>query len=173
MSALTLPNNAAVAAGVEWFTAAYPETRLASPEHPDCVRIAYAFLHFQERLANARPRGFIPLKHIIERWAGRYVSMNDVIIAAHLLGLPGEYPFALKRGLVLPPLSVIADLGETMAHRNYELTAADGESSFTRCATVDGAFHKITGADWQGYARDRQVIAQRRQASVGMTEAAA
>ena len=66
-------------------------------EHDDCVRIAYEFLSAQPVLSQPPPRHkrglFYSLKSIIEHWAGRYVSTDDVKLAARILGLKGEYPF--------------------------------------------------------------------------------
>lgn len=66
-------------------------------EHDDCVRIAYEFLSAQPVLSQAPPRHkrglFYSLKSMIEHWAGRYVSTDDVKLAAKILGLKGTYPF--------------------------------------------------------------------------------
>lgn len=62
-------------------------------EHDDCVRIAYKWLDAQKKTKNPRN---VPhsLKHLIELWAGRYVSQSDVEIAAHLHPkISGSYPF--------------------------------------------------------------------------------
>lgn len=60
-------------------------------EHDDCIRIAYQWLAAQERTKGAQRRHY-PIKHMIEQWAGRYVSQADVEVAAHLLGIMGRYP---------------------------------------------------------------------------------
>jgi len=60
-------------------------------EHPDCIRIAYEWLDAQLKTKNPTYK-MISLKHIIEKWGGRYVSRNDVEVAATLLGLNGSYP---------------------------------------------------------------------------------
>lgn len=65
----------------------------AHHEHNDCVRIAYEWLD-----AQAKTKGYTrqcnPLKHMIEQWAGRYVSQDDVEVAAMLHpDVKGKYPF--------------------------------------------------------------------------------
>ena len=62
-------------------------------QHDDCIRIAYEWLDAQKKTKNPRN---VPdtLKHLIERWAGRYVSQSDVEIAAHLHPkITGGYPY--------------------------------------------------------------------------------
>jgi len=61
--------------------------------HDDCIRIAYEWLDAQQKTKNPRN---VPhdLKHLIEQWAGRYVSQSDVEIAAHLHPeILGSHPF--------------------------------------------------------------------------------
>ncbi|GEP12545.1 hypothetical protein MMMDOFMJ_3147 [Methylobacterium gnaphalii] len=72
-------------------------------EHDDCIRIAYEWLDAQIKLGRTQ-RGYVALKHIIEEWGGRYVSQNDVEIAAHLHPeVRGIYPaFNLSRKAVEP-----------------------------------------------------------------------
>jgi hypothetical protein len=90
-------------------------------EHPDCIRIAVQWLDAQRRLKSpAVGRGGWPLKHIIESWGGRYVSMNDVEVAATILGLRGIYPyFNISSRLTKPSLSRLEGIEEAMKHPNY------------------------------------------------------
>ena len=61
-------------------------------EHPDCIRIAFEWLDAQKKTASPNSKGFA-LKHLIERWGGRYVSRSDVEVAAELHpDISGEYP---------------------------------------------------------------------------------
>lgn len=72
-------------------------------EHDDCIRMAYEWLDAQN--VRATPSGKSrPLKHIIEKWAGRYVSQSDVEVAAAMHPrIRGKYPdFNLSARLVLP-----------------------------------------------------------------------
>jgi|SRR6266404_2796895 len=52
-------------------------------QHDDCIRIAYEWLDAQVQTKGVIRRAR-PLKHIIENWAGRYVSQSDVEVAANL-----------------------------------------------------------------------------------------
>lgn len=75
----------------------------ASHQHPDCVRVAFAFLDAQKK--TKRPcRCGAPLKHLIEGWAGRYVSTSDVDIAAILHPeIHGDYPnFNISQKIIYP-----------------------------------------------------------------------
>jgi hypothetical protein len=72
-------------------------------EHDDCIRIAYEWLDAQ---ATTKGLGRLnrPLKHIIERWGGRYVSQSDVEVAAEMHPkIRGRYPyFNISARLVQP-----------------------------------------------------------------------
>lgn len=91
-------------------------------EHDDCIRIAYAWLDAQVRNRTRTPDHYLPLKHIIEAWGGRYVSEDDVVVAAHAHpGVFGTYPaFNLSKRRVLPGfarLDGIAEAGTMMGYR--------------------------------------------------------
>lgn len=90
-------------------------------EHPDCIRIAVEWLEAQKRLKNPSfGRGGHPLKHIIESWAGRYVSRDDVEVAANILGLQGAYPyFNISSRLTRPNLTRIQGIDQAMTHKIY------------------------------------------------------
>lgn len=83
-------------------------------EHPDCVRMAGEWLVAQTPTARPNAGRTHPLKHLIENWCGRYVSSNDVEVAAHMLGIRGRYPyFAFKTGsLVLPSAARLKGIGQ-------------------------------------------------------------
>ena len=82
-------------------------------EHNDCIRIAYEWLD-----AQVKTKGFSKkqhaLKHIIEQWAGRYVSQTDVDVAAELHPeIRGEYPyFNISSRLTRPSKSRLDGIGE-------------------------------------------------------------
>jgi len=82
-------------------------------EHDDCVRIAYEWLD-----AQIKTKGFVkppyPLKHIIERLGGRYVSQSDVEVAAELhTEVRGTYPhFNISSRLTLPSDARLANIVE-------------------------------------------------------------
>ena len=92
----------------------------AHHEHDDCVRIAYEWLDAQDKTQGVTKKTFA-IKHIIERWAGRYVSQSDVEVAAHLHpGIRGTYPrFNISSRLREPSLSRLEGIGEAGKHENY------------------------------------------------------
>lgn len=84
-------------------------------EHDDCIRMAYEWLDAQN--VRATPSGKSrPLKHIIEKWAGRYVSQSDVEVAASMHPrIRGKYPdFNLSARLVLPSDKRLNGIGEAL-----------------------------------------------------------
>jgi hypothetical protein len=84
-------------------------------EHDDCVRLAYEWLDAQKTIATPNKK-YRPLKHIIEKWAGRYVSQSDVELAAFLHPrITGTYPnFNLSARLVLPSDRRFKGIGEAL-----------------------------------------------------------
>lgn len=102
----------------------YLQPSHAMHQHDDCIRIAHEWLAAQtktkEPVKIARP-----LKHLIEDWGGRYVSEQDVEVAAELHKLRGTYPaFNISRRLVLPSDSRLAVNVETPPTGRRELTAS-------------------------------------------------
>lgn len=104
----------------EQIAAAKKDFRYSHPgdvfhEHDDCIRLAYEWLDAQNIRATPS-KEFRPLKHIIERWAGRYVSQDDVEIAASLHPrIRGKYPnFNLSTRLVLPSDRRLEGIGEAL-----------------------------------------------------------
>jgi len=95
---------------------------LESPhhEHGDCIRIAYEWLDAQKRTKNKTSRGYA-LKHLIEAWAGRYVSQSDVSVAAELHpSIHGKYPFLnISARLTEPSISRLEEMKEAFKHSNY------------------------------------------------------
>lgn len=89
-------------------------------EHPDCVRIAYAWLDAQKKIQTQCNHSY-PLKHYIEKWAGRYVSQNDVEVAAYLHPeIKGKYPnFNISSNLTEPSRSRLVNISEAMTQLNY------------------------------------------------------
>ncbi|ODT71209.1 MAG: hypothetical protein ABS75_07950 [Pelagibacterium sp. SCN 63-23] len=83
-------------------------------EHDDCIRFAYEWLDAQTKLNAPNKRKTRPIKHIIERWAGRYVSTSDVEVAAHMHpDISGEYPhFNISSRLVRPNQRRLTGLGQ-------------------------------------------------------------
>ena len=91
-------------------------------EHDDCIRIAYEWLDAQATTKGITKQAR-PLKHIIEKWGGRYVSQSDVEVAAALHPrIRGTYPsLNISRRLVLPSDARLTDIGEART-QNYQLT---------------------------------------------------
>ncbi|MGE8653528.1 MAG: hypothetical protein ACN6NV_07235 [Acinetobacter gandensis] len=89
-------------------------------EHPDCVRIAYAWLDAQKKIQSACRQSY-PIKHYIEKWAGRYVSESDVEVAAYLHPeIKGKYPnFSISSNLTEPSRSRLISISEAMTQLNY------------------------------------------------------
>ncbi|MEH6533874.1 MAG: hypothetical protein V7735_21395 [Photobacterium frigidiphilum] len=87
-------------------------------EHNDCVRIAYEWLDAQKR--TVKPvKDYTTLKHCVELWGGRYVSTTDVILAAFMLGLEGDYPcFNLSKRKRVPAFSRLIGIAEANKHRD-------------------------------------------------------
>lgn len=85
-------------------------------EHNDCIRLAYEWLDAQNTIA-AAPRKYLPLKHVIEKWAGRYISETDVNVAATLHPrVTGSYPnFNLSARLIRPHDRRLAGIGEALS----------------------------------------------------------
>jgi hypothetical protein len=95
---------------------------LESPlhQHLDCIRIAYEWLDAQKKTKNKSSKGFA-LKHLIEAWAGRYVSQSDVSVAAELHPeIKGKYPFFnISSRLTEPSATRLDEIGEAFEHDNY------------------------------------------------------
>lgn len=86
-------------------------------EHDDCIRIAYEWLDAQTK-TKGLIRDAFALKHIIEKWGGRYVSQSDVEVAAELHpGIRGTYPhFNISSRLKLPSDARLANIPEARTH---------------------------------------------------------
>jgi hypothetical protein len=89
-------------------------------QHDDCVRIAYQWLDAQVKTRRVVQRSR-PIKHIIESWAGRYVSQNDVEVAAHMHPrILGRYPrFNISARLLEPNLRRLIGIAEAGQHPGY------------------------------------------------------
>lgn len=86
-------------------------------EHNDCIRLAYEWFDAQQTIRSA-PRRYLALKHIIEKWAGRYVSTSDVEVAAMLHPrISGRYPnYNISARLVRPNDRRLEGIGEALTH---------------------------------------------------------
>lgn len=90
-------------------------------EHDDCIRMAYAWLDAQTKLKNVAPSRYLPTKHLIEHWAGRYVTEADVEVAARLHPeIRGKYPtFNLSKRVVVPSFSRLEGISQAMSQPRY------------------------------------------------------
>jgi len=91
--------------------ATYDESYEGHHEHNDSgILLAEYWLSHQNQLMHPNKRNPID-KHIIESWAGVYVSSDDVAVAAILLDLKGTYPvFNISSKLIWPDREMIYDL---------------------------------------------------------------
>ncbi len=73
--------------------------------HNDCIRIAYQWLDAQKKIKNPTMRHY-DIKHLIEEWAGCYVSQADVDVAALIHPeIHGAYPcFNISARLTEPSI---------------------------------------------------------------------
>lgn len=94
----------------------------AHHEHNDCVRIAFQWLDAQKKLKNQNRSAGYALKHLIEKWAGRYVSQSDVEVAARLHpNIFGTYPcYNISSRLVEPSRDRLDNIGEAFTHLSYQ-----------------------------------------------------
>lgn len=89
-------------------------------QHNDCIRIAYEWLDAQKKIKTTSRKGYA-LKHLIEKWGGRYVSTSDVEVAAFLHpDIEGEYPhFNISARLTMPSDQRLKNISEAFKHNNY------------------------------------------------------
>jgi hypothetical protein len=94
----------------------------ARHESDDCIRIAYEWLDAQKKTKGIG-RATRPLKHIIEKWGGRYVSQADVEVAAELHPeIRGEYPhFNISSRLIRSSDNRLANIKEART-QNYSIS---------------------------------------------------
>ncbi len=93
----------------------------ANVEHNDCIRMAFEWLDAQTRIKGKTTRS-APLKHLIERWAGRYVSQSDVEVAAMLhADITGSYPhFNISARFTEPSTRRLEGIGQAFAHNKRD-----------------------------------------------------
>ena len=114
-------------AQIEHGKAGAPNRLEGHHEHNDCIRMAYEWLDAQTKTETIR-NTYNPLKHIIEKWSGRYVSESDVTVAAWLHpDIKGTYPnFNISSRLTMPSVSRLQGIGEAGKHNpiggNYSVS---------------------------------------------------
>jgi hypothetical protein len=83
--------------------------------------MAYEWLDAQVK-TKGRTTKTRPIKHIIEKWAGRYVSTTDVVVAAQLHpDIHGTYPhFNISARLTEPARRRLDGISEAFKHDYHE-----------------------------------------------------
>jgi hypothetical protein len=101
-------------------------------EHDDCIRIAYEWLDAQV-VTKGATRHTRPLKHIIEKWGGRYVSQSDVEVAAEMHSkIRGVYPhFNISARLTRPSDARLVNISQAKT-QNYQLTARSAKETYAK-----------------------------------------
>jgi len=89
--------------------------------HDDCIRIVYEWLDAQKK-RGTNNRDIRGIKHLVERWANRYVSRDDVVVAAHMHpDITGEYPhFNISTNLIEPSFERLKNIKEAFTGRMGE-----------------------------------------------------
>ena len=86
-------------------------------EHNDCIRMAYEWLDAQQKTKSPTKKTYA-IKHLIEAWAGRYVSTSDVEVAAYLHPvINGRYPhYNISARLTEPSTTRLEGIEEAFKH---------------------------------------------------------
>lgn len=102
-------------------TTLYSSAERPLHEHNDCIRFAYEWLDAQVK-TKGKIKTALQIKHLIERWAGRYVSTADVDVAASLHpDVQGHYPyFNISARLTNPSAARISMLGQAFSQDQNE-----------------------------------------------------
>ena len=100
-------------------------------EHNDCIRMAYEWLDAQKKTKGRSTKTYA-LKHMIERWCGRYISTSDVDVAAHMHPeIHGKYPyFNISARLIRPSNDRLNGLSEAFT-QGYHLRSTDDRYAYT------------------------------------------
>ena len=132
-----------------------PGTGAALHQHNDCIRLAYTWLDAQKRTKKARTAkacNWVALKHIIENWAGRYVSSSDVLVAASLHpDIIGSYPlFNISKTFIHPSSFRRVGIGEANKHGSGKgsgkgVTSENMRLTYGKVEVVEnGEFHRYS-----------------------------
>jgi hypothetical protein len=101
----------------------YSPKKLGIPlhQHDDCIRICFEWLDAQ-KIIKSKCKHQFAIKHLIEQWAGRYVSMSDVEVAAkihpQIIGIYPHYNISSK--LVEPDKTRLKNIVEANKHEGYK-----------------------------------------------------
>ena len=90
----------------------------------DQVRLAFQWLDAQKKLKRPNKRPWLE-KHVLERWAGRYISWCSVEVAGRLHPeITGNYPcFNIGNRFIYPNKRRQIDIAEAGIHPNYSACA--------------------------------------------------
>lgn len=90
-------------------------------ESDDCIVMAYEWLDAQV-ITKGVTKTTRPIKHIIEKWSGRYVSSSDVTVAATLHpDIKGVYPhFSISSRLVEPSKDRLLGVEQAFKHDYHD-----------------------------------------------------
>lgn len=101
----------------EQIAAAKQAAKIKNPrhEHDDCIRMAYEWLDAQTTTKGVRSEDW---KHIIERWCGRYITDDDVEVAALMHpNVFGQYPkLNISSRLRLPHIQRVHGMAGARLH---------------------------------------------------------
>jgi len=116
-------------------------------EHNDCIRAAYEWLDAQVpfTVTSRRNVTFRPLKHIIERWFGRYITRTDVEIAASMhpsIRFSYDDGYNLGEHLILPSPARVRHLSMFLAHDKHTGDCCD--TLVYRYTENDGGFEIVS-----------------------------
>ena len=114
----------------EQVRAALVGVRPAGPNPNRSVRICMEWLAAQTPKVSAASQE-LPLKHVIEKWAGSYVSTTHVKVAAELLHIPGDYPlYHLQSNWVWPDIARLAPYGSDNYYEPSYIAFAGGRLKY-------------------------------------------
>ena len=88
--------------------------------HNDCIRIAYQWFDAQKKIKTTSSKKH-SIKTIIREWAGRFISISDIEIAAFLHpDIHGKYPFFnISSYLTEPSIERLKIIPEAFKHPGY------------------------------------------------------
>ncbi|TGK41237.1 hypothetical protein [Leptospira andrefontaineae] len=86
----------------------------------DCIRIAFEFIDAQKKTKTISKYPIVD-KHLVENWAGRYISMSDVEVACFLHNeVKGKYPFYnISKNLTDPSTERLKNIKEAFSQSGY------------------------------------------------------
>jgi len=106
----------------------YPELEL----YPDQIKLNYEWIMAQLENGNRDGRRYNLCKHIIEQWAGYYISANALHVAAHIAGITG-----LAKKPILPNIARLRYPGAGQ-HPNYSKDLYKSSTQYTYVGAESG-----------------------------------